>query len=251
MIAAAAGHSILKRACDQGRVQIAIQSIRDHAPGLRRQVDDDPYGGGPGMVLKPDILDRALTHTLQQHGPGLVIELSPQGVRFTQSIAQELAQQSHLILVCGHYEGVDERFTEARVERTLSLGDFVLTGGEIPAMAVMDAVVRLLPNVLGDAASVEQDSFQTGLLDHPHYTRPEVWDGHVVPPVLRSGHHGEVAAWRRRQALLRTLIRRPDLIAGARLSRQEQRLIHALAVELEAIEQSDRQNGRDHGLPDT
>lgn len=228
---------ILKRAQEAGLLQSDVVQIRDFAPGARRQVDDGSYGGGPGMVMKADVLGAALDSALatgEETGP--VIYMSPQGRRFTQADAQALAEAARFTLICGRYEGVDERFIDARVDDALSIGDFVLTGGEIPAMTVMDAVVRLLPGALGDAESAEQDSFQHGVLDHPHYTRPLEWEGRVVPATLRSGHHAEVAAWRRRQGLLRTLIRRPDLIPGARLSRPEKRLIQALYEEIIQME---------------
>ncbi|MBF0424559.1 MAG: tRNA (guanosine(37)-N1)-methyltransferase TrmD [Magnetococcales bacterium] len=228
--------SILGRARGRGLLDVRLVQIRDFAGGRQRQVDDTPYGGGPGMVLRADVLDRALTHALVG-GPARVVMLTPQGAPFDQKAAERLAQEPRLVLVCGHYEGIDERFTDARVDEEISLGDFVLTGGEIAAMAVVDAVARLLPGVLGDAASAASDSFCHGLLDHPHYTRPEAWAGRPVPPVLRSGNHGAVAAWRRRQALLRTIIRRPDLLGGVPLSKAEGRLVAALAADLEALEQ--------------
>lgn len=246
--------SILRRARERDRLQVEMVQIRDFAPGPHRQVDDTPYGGGPGMVMKADVLERALDSVLSppvasgelpdesKPLPGAaacrrqVVYLCPQGARFDQAAAGQLARLNHLILICGHYEGIDQRFVDTRVDATLSVGDYVLTGGEIPAMLVLDATARMIPGVLGHADSADQDSFQQGLLDHPHYTRPPEWNGKAVPPVLRSGHHGETAQWRRRQALLRTLIRRPDLIGMATMSRQEHRLITALAQELEATD---------------
>ncbi|OSM01962.1 tRNA (guanosine(37)-N1)-methyltransferase TrmD [Magnetofaba australis] len=243
-------HSILKRARDDGKLALNLIQIRDFATDRHRRVDDAPFGGGPGMVMKPDVLERALDAAVVAQGKGRVIYLSPQGPKFDQATATRLAGEEHLILLCGHYEGLDERFVAQRVDEELSLGDFVLTGGEIPAMAVVDAVARLIPGVLGDAQSAAEDSFVEGLLDHPHYTRPAHWaplseegveSGREeaiipVPDVLRSGDHGAVAQWRRRQALLRTLIRRPELIGVARLDKHETRLIKALAAALDEWE---------------
>ncbi|MGN7611856.1 tRNA (guanosine(37)-N1)-methyltransferase TrmD [Magnetococcales bacterium HHB-1] len=229
MFASPFDHSIIKRALERKQICIKFQDIRTFGVGPRRQVDDTPFGGGPGMVLKADVLDAALASTVKESGPGRVIYLSPQGSRFSQCDAKRLAERSHVILVCGHYEGVDERFIKASVDEELSLGDFVLTGGELVAMAVVDAVTRLLPGVLGDAASATQDSFMDGLLDYPHYTRPATLKtGLTVPDVLRSGHHEQINAWRRRQALMQTMIRRPDLIDLANLSRAEKRVVSAL-----------------------
>ncbi|MBF0187754.1 MAG: tRNA (guanosine(37)-N1)-methyltransferase TrmD [Magnetococcales bacterium] len=243
--------SIIRRAQESARVSIRRYNIRDHADGPHRQVDDSPFGGGPGMVMKADVLAKALQKAKGERSAH-VVYLSPQGPRFDQTSAKRLAREAHLILVCGHYEGVDERFIHRYVDEEISLGDFVLTGGEIPAMAVVDAVIRLLPGVLGNAESAPEDSFYNGLLDHPHYTRPAVLSDAnrkmetAVPDVLRSGNHAAIADWRRRQALLRTLIRRPDLIDGAPLSKAEQRLITTLRQELESIE-SEKEQGISHG----
>nr|CRH08151.1 tRNA (Guanine-N(1)-)-methyltransferase [Candidatus Magnetococcus massalia] len=255
-------HSIVGRGEKQGLLSVEKIQIRDFAPGKHRQVDDSPFGGGPGMVMKPDVMAAALAHAKQRVSttspqadpesnadqapqPSHVVYMSPQGKRFDQQDASRLAEQEHLILICGHYEGIDERFITHHVDEELSIGDFVLTGGELPAMVVVDAVSRMIPGVLGDAGSAEADSFQTGLLDHPHYTRPALWamgeeESQLsgVPDVLRSGNHGAIEGWRRRQALLRTLIRRPDLVAGAPLSKAERRLITALAEDLEKQEPS-------------
>ena len=232
--------SMIKRAVERGLIQIRLHSIRDSGLGRHRQVDDTPCGGGPGMVLKAEVLDRALRRVMAPD-PGYVIYLCPQGKRFDQVDAKRLATEKHLILICGHYEGVDDRFIQRRVDEQLSLGDFVLTGGEIPAMAVVDAVARLQPGVLSDKTGFTQDSFYHGLLEHPHFTRPAQWrsdpEGEVavVPDVLLSGHHGAVAAWRRRQSLLITLIRRPELLQSADLSRAERRLLLELARDLETM----------------
>ncbi|MBF0371541.1 MAG: tRNA (guanosine(37)-N1)-methyltransferase TrmD [Magnetococcales bacterium] len=230
-------HSILKRAQEKGLLGVELLQIRDHATGRHRPVDDTPYGGGPGMVMKVDVLDRALESV--SDAPH-VVYLTPQGKPFRQNDALRLADLNHVALVCGHYEGIDERFVEARVDEEFSLGDFVLTGGEIPALAIVDAVTRLLPGVLGDGESAKEDSFYTGLLDHPHYTRPRAWqDAHneqvrAVPDVLCSGNHGAVDQWRRRQALIRTLLRRPDLLESADLTRGERRMMEQFLRELQA-----------------
>ncbi|MBF0341795.1 MAG: tRNA (guanosine(37)-N1)-methyltransferase TrmD [Magnetococcales bacterium] len=232
--------SILGRAAKRGLITTRLVQIRDFALDRHKRVDDSPFGGGPGMVIKPDVLDRAVEQVCGEQ-PGRVIMLTPQGRPFTQDDALRLAESPHLILVCGHYEGVDERWVQQRADEELSLGDFVLTGGELPAMVLVDAIARLLPGVLGDAESALAESFANGLLDHPHYTRPAVWQTREgrsleVPDTLLSGNHGAVAAWRRRQALLRTLIRRPEWLQRVNWSRQERRLIEALACDLEAME---------------
>ncbi|MBF0400547.1 MAG: tRNA (guanosine(37)-N1)-methyltransferase TrmD [Magnetococcales bacterium] len=239
--------SMLKRGVERGILQVALVQLRDFAEDRHHRVDDAPYGGGPGMVLKPDVLARAVQSLQPDPATGAVGErghvvyLSPQGKRFDQQDVKRLAGLPHLILVCGHYEGVDERFIAAQVDEELSLGDFVMTGGEIAAMAVLDAVCRLLPGVLGDAESFANDSFYHGLLDHPQFTRPARWEGPdgrpmAVPPLLLSGDHAQVAAWRRRCALLRTLIRRPDWLQRADLTRSERKLIEMLARDLETLE---------------
>lgn len=241
--------SILSRALERRLFEVALVQIRDFAEDKHRRVDDASFGGGPGMVLKADVLNRALRSVVGGAVAGHVVYLSPQGKRFTQDDAKRLAGLPHVALVCGHYEGVDERFITHWVDEEISLGDFVLTGGEIPAMAVMDAVARLLPGVLGDETSVVEDSFYHGLLDYPHFTRPAMLacaslDGpskgimrqHAVPDVLRSGDHGAVDGWRRRQSLLRTLIRRPDMLGKARLTRAEKRLMEQLAQDLDVLE---------------
>lgn len=240
------GQSILKRATERHLLRVSLVQLRDFAEDRHQRVDDAPFGGGPGMVLKADVLHRALcalrsSAQTEQARPH-VVYLTPQGKRFDQSDAKRLAGLAHLILVCGHYEGLDERFVATQIDEELSMGDFVLTGGEIPAMAVLDAVARLLPGVLGDPESFAGDSFYQGLLDYPHFTRPATWlpgDGSppcAVPEVLLSGHHDKIQAWRRRQALLRTLLRRPDWLAQANLSKPEKRLMELLASELDQCE---------------
>ncbi|MEO5377055.1 MAG: tRNA (guanosine(37)-N1)-methyltransferase TrmD [Magnetococcus sp. DMHC-6] len=232
--------SILQRAQEHHLLTIRLIQLRDFALGRHQQVDDTSYGGGPGMVMKVDVLDRALQFAVAEEG-GHVVCLTPQGQKFNQDHARRLAQLGHLILVCGHYEGMDERFVQTRVDEEFSLGDFVLTGGEIPAMALVDAITRMVPGVLGDDASCQADSFYHGILDHPHYTRPAVWDagmewGEVgVPKVLLSGDHGAIQGWRRRRSLLSTWIRRPDLLVRAELTKSEKRFFEQLHRDLEAL----------------
>lgn len=228
-------HGILRRAQQQGHIVIAIHDLRSFTFDKHHIVDDRPFGGGDGMVLKPEPIFRAV-ETLLADEPATradkrtaVVLMSPQGRTFKQREAQRFAEEcSRLILLCGRYEGVDERVVEHLVTDEISIGDYVLTGGELPAMVVVDAVTRLLPNVLGSETSAVHDSFVAGLLDYPHYTRPAEFRGWRVPEVLVGGHHGEVAKWRRRAALLKTLQRRPELLAQAELSAEERRWLAQL-----------------------
>ncbi|MBO8141896.1 MAG: tRNA (guanosine(37)-N1)-methyltransferase TrmD [Firmicutes bacterium] len=229
MFAGPLDHSIVGRARERGLLDLRITNIRDFATDRHRIVDDTPYGGGPGMVMKPEPVWRAL-EAVRQGRNSYVILMDPQGTRFTQARAWELARKEHLIFLCGHYEGVDERVRHW-VDEELSIGDYVLTGGELPAMVVIDAIARLLPGALGQAASAQEDSFEGGLLDHPQYTRPPVFRGAAVPPVLLSGHHEEIRRWRRREALRRTLMKRPDLLAAARLTDEDRRWLAELAAQ--------------------
>lgn len=208
------------RAVTDGRIELRCFNPRDHASGVHQSVDDRPYGGGPGMVMRPEPLARAIEQA-REDSDAPVAALSPQGRRLDQTAVEMLAARSRLILVCGRYEGIDERVHDELVDEEWSLGDFVLSGGEYAAAALMDAVIRLQPGVLGHAESAPQDSFSSGLLDCPHYTRPEEWRGRPVPEVLRSGDHGAIARWRREQALLRTARRRPDLLEKAELTTAE------------------------------
>lgn len=224
--------SIIKRACAKGLVTLQVANIRDWSTDKHRAVDDYPFGGGAGMVLQVEPIARAV-RAMAPQGGARVILTSPQGRLFTQSLAWELAREEHLIIICGHYEGVDERVREALVTDEISIGDFVLTGGEIPALAIADAVIRLLPGALGAAEGAAEDSFSDGLLEYPQYTRPEVWEGRWVPPVLLSGNHEEIRLWRRREALARTLTRRPDLLARARLSEEDLKLLAEIERERE------------------
>jgi len=216
-------HSIVKRAEGRGLVEVVTHNIRDFTHDRHATVDDCPYGGGAGMVLKPEPVFEGVEHVHRLTGAVQVpvILLSPRGRLFTQEIAGELAANSHIVLLCGHYEGVDERVSEHLATDEVSVGDYVLTGGELAAMVVVDAVVRLLPGVLGSDESAADESHAGGLLEYPHYTRPEMFRGWAVPPVLLSGHHGEIAAWRRRQAILKTAARRPDLLDRVTLSDKE------------------------------
>jgi tRNA (guanine37-N1)-methyltransferase len=215
--------SIIKRARQQGLVDIVVHNIRDYTHDRHRTVDDYSYGGGPGMVLKPEPIFEAVEAVKEQtsYNGTPIILLTPQGKPFTHQVAQGLALHPNIMLICGHYEGVDERVHEHLVTEEISIGDYVLSGGELAALVVVDAVVRLLPGVLGSPQSPVSDSHSDGLLEYPQYTKPRVYRGWSVPPVLLSGNHGEIARWRRRQAILRTRERRPDLAERAKLSVEE------------------------------
>jgi len=215
--------SILKRALEQGLISIAIHDIRDYATDKHRTTDDAPYGGGGGMVMKPEPMFRAVEAILGPN-PGLqapIVLLSPQGRLLTQHVASELAAHSRLLLICGRYEGVDERVRQLLVNDEISIGDYVLTGGEIPAMVLLDAISRLVPGVLGDPTATVRDSHAQGLLEHPQYTRPAIFRDHAVPQVLLSGNHAEIALWRRQEALRRTYERRPELLNEAQLTQED------------------------------
>jgi tRNA (guanine37-N1)-methyltransferase len=218
--------SMLRVAQDKAAVEIRVVDLREYTEGRHRVADDYPFGGGGGMILKPEPLFRAVEAL---RGPGTrVVLLCPQGATFTQAAAGRLATVSHLVLLCGHYEGVDERVRRHLVDEELSIGDYVLTGGELPALVVMDALVRLLPGVLGDPDGAAGDSFAGGRLDYPQYTRPAEFRGHGVPEVLLSGDHQRIGAWRRREALRRTVERRPDLLAGVPPTDEEKRWLAEL-----------------------
>ena len=217
-------HSILKRAQDKGMLNVNTVNFRDYAENKHNQVDDYPFGGGQGMVLKPEPIFNAL-ESLQQTPETRVILMCPQGEPFTQEKAQELSEAEHLVFICGHYEGYDERIREHLVTDEISIGDYVLTGGELPAMTMTDAIVRLIPGVLGNQQSHEDDSFQDGLLEFPQYTRPREYRGMNVPEVLLSGNHARIDAWRREQKLLRTYRNRPDLLDKAELTKQDQDIL--------------------------
>lgn len=217
--------SIAKRAIDLGLVKLVVHNLRDYTHDRHRTVDDYPYGGGPGMVLKPEPFFKALEDIRgDSGGEAWVALLSPQGYLFNQKKAQELAQRRWLILLCGHYEGVDERVGEHLAQEEISIGDYVLSGGELAAMVVVDAVARLLPGALGSDRATVEDSHSWGLLEYPQYTRPQVYRGWEIPSVLVSGNHAEVARWHRQQAIVRTSLRRPDLLRQSVLSEEEKKL---------------------------
>ena len=226
MVGQVAEYGVVGRAQERELLRLACENPRDYTDDPHRTVDDRPYGGGPGMVLKYEPTARAIEAARNELPAGSpVVCLSPQGAVFDQGTAQRYAALPGLILLAGRYEGIDERLLENEVDEELSLGDFVLSGGEIAAMAVIDAVTRLLPGVLGDEESALQDSFMEGLLDHPHYTRPEAIAGQRVPAVLLSGDHARIARWRQKQALGRSFLRRPDLVRKLNLSKEQQLLL--------------------------
>jgi tRNA (guanine37-N1)-methyltransferase len=228
-------HGMPRIAVESGQLMLGTRDLRDYSENRWRRVDDRPYGGGPGMVIEPEPLAAAVQASKQvlkdEVGAAQVILLSPQGERFDQHWAQRLSQEPGLVLLCGRYEGLDERFVRSQVDVELSLGDFVLSGGELAAMVVIDAIARLLPGVLGHAESAQNDSFSAGLLDHPHYTRPEVWREEAVPEVLLSGDHARIARWRLKQALGATWLKRPDLLDGIAMSDEVRTLLREFISE--------------------
>jgi len=215
-------HSIIKRAIERDLVKIDLHNIRDCGIGKHRVVDDYPYGGGEGMVMMPEPLFDSLKKLDIENGTPTVL-LTPQGRQFSQQVADELSKKSRIILICGRYEGVDERVREHMVTDEISIGDYVISGGELAAMVVVDAIIRRLPGALG--AEIEQDSMMNSLLEYPQYTRPDEYRGWTVPPVLLSGNHAEIAKWRRQQSIMRTAERRPDLVKDADLSESERQII--------------------------
>ncbi len=224
MVEAGLAEGVVHRGIEAGVLDVRVHDLRDFTADKHRSVDDVPYGGGPGMVMKVEPFVRATEHVRATRGaPGAIVLLSPQGRPFTQREAHRLRAAEHVVLLCGRYEGIDERVRDLVATEELSVGDFVVSGGELPALLVVDAVSRLVPGVVGDAASVEGDSFTRGLLDWPHYTRPATFAGSAVPDVLLSGHHEAVRRWRKKVALDRTVERRPDLVAGADLDDEERR----------------------------
>ena len=224
------GAGIIQRALVKGLVEINLCNIRDYTHDKHRTVDDYPYGGGAGMVLKPEPIFEAVEQIRGEAEEELpVILLSPQGRLLSQAMTQELTRHSRIMLICGHYEGVDERVRQYLATEEISIGDYVLSGGELAAMVVVDAVTRLIPGVLGSQESIKDDSHTDGLLEYPQYTRPAIYRGWSVPEVLLSGNHARIASWRREQAIRRTLERRPELIDKARLSPRERRLASQLA----------------------
>lgn len=221
------GESIIKRAIENGLLKINVINIRDYAEGKHKQCDDMPFGGGAGMVLKPEPIFRAL-EILDKN---CVIYTTPQGKKFDQEDAKKFAKMEEITIIAGHYEGVDERVVEKLVTHEVSLGDFVLTGGELAAMVISDAVSRLIPGVLGNSSSYENDSFYNGVLDHPHYTRPAEFMGMKVPDVLMSGHHKNIEKWRRKESLRRTIERRPELIKTVELTKEDKKLLKEIENE--------------------
>ena len=232
MFEAALGEGVVSRGVESGLLDVAVHDLRHWTTDRHRTVDDVPYGGGPGMVMKVEPLMRAVEELRTSRGiPDSVVLLSPQGRTFTQAEAERLATLRHIVLLCGRYEGMDERVRDVVASEEISIGDYVLSGGELAALVIVDAVSRLVPGVVGDEQSVAQESFARGLLDYPHYTRPAEIAGRRVPDVLLSGHHAEVRRWRRKAAIVRTLDRRPDLIASARLDAEEQALLDEIQRE--------------------
>lgn len=222
--------SIIKRARDKGLLDVNITNIRDFAPAPHNQVDDYPFGGGDGMVMKADILDQAIKSVKDQDS--WLIYLSPQGRILDQARARELAVKPHLILLCGHYEGIDARVLQS-IDEEISIGDYVLTGGEIPAMILVDTVVRLVPGVLGGEQSAHDESFTNGLLEYPHYTRPREYEGMEVPEVLLSGHHENIRLWRKRQSLITTLLKRPELLLDHEYDEEEKKMLQEILFKRE------------------
>jgi len=225
------GEGIVRRAIDRGLVDVRVHDLRDFTTDRHRSVDDVSYGGGPGMVFKPEPLFRAVDAIRGDGDVDAVVLTSPQGRRFTQREAERLSGLRRIVLLCGRYEGVDDRVRSALATEELSVGDYVLSGGELPALVIVDAVVRLLPGAVGDEASVDVDSFSRGLLDFPHFTRPAEFRGLRVPEVLLSGNHADIRRWRKRESLARTLALRPDLLPSAELDDEERGILRALMDE--------------------
>jgi tRNA (guanine37-N1)-methyltransferase len=233
------GEGIVRRAIDRGLVDVRVHDLRDYTTDRHRSVDDVSYGGGPGMVFKPEPMFRAVDAIRGDGEVDAVILTSPQGRRFTQREAERLAGLRRVVLLCGRYEGVDDRVRSALATEELSVGDYVLSGGELPALVIVDAVVRLLPGAVGDEASVDVDSFSHGLLDYPHFTRPAEFRGLRVPDVLLSGNHADIRRWRRRESLARTLALRPDLLPSAELDEEAREILRALMDERGAEDERD------------
>lgn len=228
--------SILKRTRDKGLLEVTVLNIRDFEPGAHRAVDDYPYGGGAGMVIKAEPLFRAIEFLKKEHPDSRVILMSPRGATYTQSRAEALSREARrLVFICGRYEGIDERVRTTLVDEELSVGDYVMTGGELAALAVIDSAARLIPGALGDERSVEEESFSWGLLDYPHYTRPSVFQGLAVPDVLLSGDHKAIWRWRRKEALRQTMKVRPDLLERLDMTDEDKKLI----AEIRSAEQED------------
>jgi tRNA (guanine37-N1)-methyltransferase len=225
---------IVGRAIARGLLDVKVHDLRSFTTDRHRVVDDVPFGGGPGMVMKPEPFFRAVESISEERGkPGAVVLTSPDGPQLTQRVAERFRGCAHVVILCGRYEGIDERVRAHLATEEISIGDYVLSGGELPALVIVDAVARLVPGVVGDEQSVARDTFSRGLLDFPQYTRPAEYQGYDVPPVLLSGHHGEIERWRRRAALVRTLERRPDLVAAADLGPEDRAILDELKKETE------------------
>ena len=235
MFSALLAGGIVKRAIEDGSVSLEPIDIRDFAKDAHRTVDDRPYGGGSGMVMKPEPMAEAIREAKKRHPGAKTLLLTPQGRRFNQAVAREIAGCLDVVLVCGRYEGVDERVREYLVDDEVSIGDYVLTGGELAAMVVIDTVSRLIPGTLGSENSAREDSFSAGLLEYPQYTRPRSFEGADVPHVLLSGNHGAVEEWRRRASLVRTALSRPDLLMDCRLTPDDMAYMKKLQQDIEAI----------------
>jgi tRNA (guanine37-N1)-methyltransferase len=234
MVEAGLAEGVISRGVERGLLDIKVHDLRQYTVDRHRSVDDVPYGGGPGMVMKPEPLARAVEDIRARRGdPDTVVLLSPQGRRFTQGEAARMSALRHVTLLCGRYEGMDERIRTLVATEELSIGDYVLSGGELPALVIVDAISRLVPGVVGDTRSVEEDSFSRGLLDYPHYTRPSEFSGAKVPEVLMSGHHEQVRRWRKKTAIQRTLERRPELLDTAAMDDEERALLDEIRKEQE------------------
>ncbi len=231
MVESVANVGVLGRAVKNGQIQLNSWNPRDYTTDKHRTVDDRPYGGGPGMLMKVEPLKAAIEDAKKQSARSRVIYMSPQGKTVTQQDVKKLAEQPGLILIAGRYEGIDERIIESHVDEEWSIGDYVLSGGELPALVLIDAIARMLPGVLGDENSAQQDSFMQGLLDCPHYTRPEEFEGRTVPQVLLSGNHRDINRWRLKQSLGRTWLRRPDLLEALNLTEEQKQLLEAFQQE--------------------
>ncbi len=226
------GHGIVRKAVDSGTLRADIFNLRDFTHDRHRTVDDTPYGGGPGMVMKPEPFEEAIERIKSDGIDTVTIMPSPQGRPFDQTVAEELSgEKSRLLFLCGRYEGIDDRVREVYADREISVGDYVLSGGELAALVIIDAIVRLLPGAVGDERSLNEESFTWGILDYPHYTRPPEWKGLKVPEVLLSGNHSQIYRWRRKEALKRTLKRRPELLKKASLSEEDLRLLKSIEEE--------------------
>ncbi|MBN1381936.1 MAG: tRNA (guanosine(37)-N1)-methyltransferase TrmD [Deltaproteobacteria bacterium] len=223
--------SLIKKALEKGLIEIHLHDIRDYALDKHHVTDDTPYGGGGGMVMKVEPVERALASIIGEKAEAMVILMTPQGEVFNQGVAESLSSCDHIVIVCGHYEGLDERIRQYLIDREISIGDYVLTGGEFAAMVLVDAVSRLVPGVLGNSNSAVFDSFSTGLLEYPQYTRPAEYRGWKVPEVLLSGNHRQIDAWRKKASLKRTRSRRPDLLTKRHLTDDEKKILEELEME--------------------